>query len=150
MLRRLGTVWKNWTSSSRAAFGLVMSLWEKFMSAHHEIEIYPDSGISERGHDVPRWLLAVAVFFLGYMMANMNWQFWDQSEELPFYGPGWEIHDQYYTAVGEDGGYYDHNFAEAGIRKRQPSEVLTEAARQSEPYMRSAGALVKNDYGISR
>jgi hypothetical protein len=44
----------------------------------HGVHVYPDSGIHEGNHAVPRWLIAVilalGIFFVGYIVVQWNAQ----------------------------------------------------------------------------
>lgn len=119
------------------------------MSGHHEIEIYPDSGIAERGHMPPTWLLATFVFFFVYFTGYVAAQFWDQADDLPFYGPGWEVHDQH-ANFGNQGEYRDINFADASTRRVQASQAVANTTDTAEPGFRSIGGVLRSDYGMSR
>jgi|GEM_PF-4271951 len=124
------------------------------MSGHHEIEIYPDSGIAERGHMPPNWLMGTAIFFLVFFFSYVGMQFWNQEGDLPFFGPGWEVQDQHYLAPWEG---VDFNFANASTRRVQASEEMarTFSEQEENTYLidenfRSGGALVYKDYGMNR
>ncbi len=58
---------------------------------HEEIEVYPDSGITETGKPIFGFLWVTYVLLLVFFHFYVSAQFWKQDPDLPFFGPGWNI-----------------------------------------------------------
>jgi hypothetical protein len=57
---------------------------------HEELEVFPDSGITETGKPIFAWLWVVYAVGLVFFHWFLSTQFWAQNERTPKWGPGWQ------------------------------------------------------------
>jgi hypothetical protein len=56
---------------------------------HEELEVFPDSGITETGKPINGFLWVCYVLFLAYFHWFLSTAFWVQNERTPKWGAGW-------------------------------------------------------------